>query len=601
MMATGVLSSVSHAQVQVGGEDFESYTAGPWDATNAPAANPAAGGGTADIVASGTSTGNELVFDANMSNRWESGIAFNMDLSGNISKDIADYSLEVYVRFDPATVDNLTNTAFELQILNTNDISQGSWYVFQNIDAEGMEAAKTNGYTFVIPMDAGQPHFTKDRHIDVSASSWRMYFLFGNQLAPVDKPLGVTIDTISVKYTEPPFINLTGSPEGFIWTNSPSISGTVIDGTSEVDSMTLYLDGALVASNNTYAGGSTTSIISFAATDLEGGTHTGMVTAVDATLSNSVSRTWTFIVPNNAPAPVSSALALYSINFEGSSNGSGGGLYPVANGSSAAAPPLGSNNWLNVDYGNPWYFGWQSKTVSEASGETNFPAIGYELLESSPAIGLYIPWTWGSGQGGFSPAATNTIWATAVGGANADLDFELRGLIANVSYDLYLYFTCPVTTAPVTTTYSITTGSAPYPEAILTSTQDPLWSGFSFTNNFAINTNYVVITDISPVGGKIGFNALGDSVGGGLSALQLVARQPVASVVPNIWFFEKSEGMASLTWDSEPFISYNVWSRPNLQFGSWNEVTNGVLSAGDSTSASVPSGADVQFYSITGE
>ncbi|MBN2685247.1 MAG: hypothetical protein JXR40_08200 [Pontiellaceae bacterium] len=596
------LCAAVHAQVLVGTEDFESYAAGSWTTDSAPAANPVWGAGTlsVDIIDFGTTNGNELSVGINLADQWSSGIEFNLDLTGNRSRDVSDYTLEMYARFDPETAQNLTNSSFEAVILNPNDASQASWFVFDVLDPSGFEMALSGGYTFTIPFSDAWIHYSKEKPVDASIPTWIMQCYVGNTASTNNKPIHFTIDDIAVTYTEPSFINPTGYPEGTFWANSPSLTATVTDGSNEVDSMLLYLNDELVAVNGSCAGGSSTNSISYSAIDLPGGSYTGRVYAMDATLSNSLSYAWVFNIPDTPPDPETEPLAIFNINFQGSSHENGGGLYPIPDGTVAGAPSMGSNNWFNVDYGNPWYFGWQSKTIPESSGEGPIPWITYELLEASPNIGIYIPWTWGSDQAEFTAQADGTLWATALGGANTDMNIELRDLNMDVLYDLYLYFTCPTTSYTVTTTYSITAGTAPMPKVSLSSFQKTLTQG-GFEANYQINTNYVVITEIKPDNGKIGLNVSGDSYGGGVSAMQLVARSPSATMIPNIQSITSSAESLNLVWDSQSFVSYSIQTKTNLLDASWTTLSNGVMGTGASTEFSLPVSDDRRFFRIIGE
>ncbi len=598
--AMGMLAAMvsSYGQVVVGSEDFESYALGTWDVLSAPDADPALLGGalTNNIIDDGGS--NQLLqVDCNLINQWIGGVGFDLDLTNNVSWNVADYTLDVFVRFDPSSVTNLTNVTFEVLAFDPDNYNNGSHLWPTQWDTNGYAQAKTNGYTFSIPIGWGGT--TGNKLLDPSLSTWRLQFYCGNQSQTNSKPITFFIDDVSVKYTEPQFLNPSGSPVNFQPTNTFTLSGTVIDGTLEVDAMQLMLDGLVVASNNTYAGGSTTNTITFNAVDVETGkVHTGAVLAQDSTGTNTVYHEWEFYVAGTPAPPSDTPLAVYNFNHAGCDDPNfSKASFPVSNGVIAAAPPFGSNNWYNAIDPNPWYSGDSYWEGVEANGSGTWSNITVNLKFANNAF-VYVPWTWGNDVEGFEFAASNTIWGGSLGGAGLNSELDITGLDAGLTYDLYLYFVCPNATTS-TTTYAIAAGYAPVMEKQLVSDQSVMFDGVFFTNSYELDTNYVVLTEVMPVDGTIGLVITADSVGGGLSAFQLVARKPAASVVPNVLSMVLSGSMANLSWDSQKYISYNVLGKAALTDASWTTVTN-VPGADGGTSASVPISTDQAFFMIEG-
>lgn len=580
-------------------EGFESYPTGVWNTATAPEANPSfyLNGGTpqyAYITDPGGSN-QVLEIDFNLQNMWQAGINYNLKTSGlNLSKDINDYSMQFYLEV-PSGSSYLSASSFFLSISDANNSLKGNQYNIATIDPSGFSQALSGGGMITIPLNPVALANGASFPMDGSAATWRIQLRIDSNSSSGDQPIQLEVDNMVVNLIKPPFMNETFSPTG-VTTNNPTVSATVYDGTEEVATMALYLDGIL-ATNNTYAGGSTTNTISFDWIDAPSGWHTGEVFAVAASLY-AETNSWRFLVPEPPQPPSGNPLALYNINFEGSSNENGGGLWAVSNGTVAAAPPLGENNWDNVDYANPWYFGWQSKTITEASGSGS-AQITYELLESSPNIGLYIPWSWGNEQQAFTDAATNTIWATALGGNPANLNFELRDLLTSATYDLYLYFVCPTETGDTTTSFSITSGTTAYPEATLTASQAALIGGGS-TNmtSYVLDENYVVITQITPdESGKIALSASGNP--GGLSAIQLVMRGPDIFIPqPTVNEFQLFDGEAYMAWSTTTGFSYSVLSSTNLMDGIWTPVTNDIPGDGLEKWILTPSSSDQEFFKI---
>jgi hypothetical protein len=463
------------------------------------------------------------------------------------------------------------------------------------------------GYTFRIPFSLAWTHWDYSNKLlsDLSVPQLKMQFYVAATQATNSTPFNYALDNIAVKYDEPKFLNPSGTPVKTTLTQAPTVTGTVIDGLNEVTTMMLYLDEDMVASNSTYAGGSNTNTISFTAAGLtaEGTLHSAQVVAMDATGTNSVSYSWSFrVYDGGAAAPETDPVALYNINIAGSTDGNVAYYSPVTNGLVAVAPSMGSNNWSNVEYRNPWWYGGFvfGDTISESSGMSAYTnTVAYQMV-SGTAQGLYCAFGWDPPTkiDDYSRLA-GTLFGAAMGRASADMNFELRNLDDNARYDLYLYFTCPDSTVPATTTqYSLMSGVAASTQASLVSSLDLLFDSLSaYTNNFVQGTNYVIITDISPEGGKIGFNATGDSNGGGVSAMQLVRRQPLAVFVPEILSFSATTGTATLQWNSKAGINYHVMHKSSLADPTWTSMTNVIGTAG-TTSVSVPAASSQEFFQI---
>lgn len=585
LLAAGAIGA--QAQFTVATEDFESYPSGVWNASNAPTADPVYYGGTSGTIHDVGGINQELVVDMNLSNQYNVGMSFLLPMSGNQSRSILDYEMDVYFRVDPATWNSLTNTGLTLTLYNPSNVNQGTEMKLSELPEYG--DAVTNGGVLHAVFDSSAVfvRWDKSQHITADIPEWRVDFSFGlgGLQGQVDQPITIALDDIIVRYTAPPLVSPSGTPTGYQTTNDLAITGMVLDGSSQVDILELHLDGAVVNTASNMAGGaSVTNIITYDAAGLSKGAHWAAVKGYDAG-TNTIWHQWSFYVAGDAAEPATNILALYNLNIAGGNNGNGGGVFVVTNGTQCAAPSLGSNSWVNAMYNNPWWLGNVTPQISDAGGTLG--NITYEALLAG-SKNLFPEFWWYGDQVAFANSHSGTVWSA---GLNAgDYDVELRNVDEGLTYDLYLYYTSPTTNGLTTTTYTLINGYAPSMSVTLESTQAAI-SGDSQT------TNYVALTEITPIGGKIAFNV----VGGGLSALQLTARRPVASVMPNIHSLDVSGGMVDLSFDSEEWIDYKVLRSANLGIPSWTEVTNGIPGQGSTTSVSVPSSGGTEFFVIEGE
>ncbi len=506
--------------------------------------------------------------------------------------------LEFYFKADASTWGSLTNTGLGISIYNPNDPTQGTAL---NVSGQANYSdAVTNGAVISIPLTSANGNayksYDKDFTVDASIPVWELSFGFGlgvNGPGKVDQPIVFVIDDVVVKYVEPPLINPNRTPTGYQTTNDLTVTGTVIDGALGASAMELHLDGSMVATNFVTVSGMNT--ISYNAVDLIPGYHTAAVKAIDnsgSTNSCTVWYEWLFYVAGVPGAPSATPLGLYNINLANSSHNQSYGVFPVSNGTVAAAPSFGLNNWANIDYPNIWWLGnWTPKSIGEASGAGVFGNTGYESVLAG--LATYGPNIWDTPGKTWANTYSNTIWATSLGGNNCNMNFELNGLDSDMTYDLYLYFTHPKQVGVTTNTYTITQGYAPSLSATLLSSQSAVSGGVQ-------GTNYVVITQISPLGGEIRFNVLGGANGGGLSALQLVLRRPVATVEPTIRSMNALGGMVQLAWDSEQYIDYTILGKAALSDASWTAVSN-LTAEGATTTVSVPMSGDIGFFKVEGE
>ena len=573
--------------IEVGSEDFESYTVGIWDSATYPDPNPALGGGaqSALIVDSGNTNGLELVIDGNLSNQWSTGIQFYMDLNGyNESTHVSDYTVSFRARFDDYTQD-LGNMGFEMILWNPAVGAQGNSYQMGTVaptELANMQAGEM-WVTYTIPLDAADERpYSKTEVFDPSATQWQFQFAANNNLETNDKPVTFTIDDVFVSYTEPVFINPSYAPVG-VTTNDPVLTATVLDGTSEVDTMVLYMDDAVVASNS-FSGGSTTNTISYAAVGAAGGSHSAQVVYWDAG-TNIATNVWSFIVPAPPIAPTTNAVALWNVNMAGCVNN---GIRTVTNGLVLAAPTSGGSNLWNNAYGPDAPWSSPNMTLS-AANEDNLDTVGIEFENSNWNDG---PQSWAGYFDEFT-ALSNTIW----GATQADNDngiVRFAGVDTNETYDVYVYWTW--NRNDDAKTFNVIEGICNLPMLTMAPDRAALIAN---PTNYVEGENYIVFTSIEP--DESGNIAIQSSYS---CAYQLVMRGegggPVGPTIdPTIKSFSVSGDMVHLYWDSENDVTYSVKSKSNLRGGAWVTVTN-VPGAGATTSTTVPLSGDTEFFMIEG-
>lgn len=567
--------------IVVGSENFESYATGVWDSVSYPDPNPSFhDGGTAATIIDEGGANQALLVNGNLSNYWAAGIVFDLDMSGlNVSADRDDYALEFSVHPNDITED-WSSIGFEVWVFNESGV-EGSFFNLGVVDAAGLTSLQAHiPYHFSFPLGiVDDTPWNREVPMDPSLDTWRLTFAANNTLATNDRPVTFTVDNIVVSYTKPPFINPIVAPIGTT-TNDPIMTATVIDGTSEVDTMVLYLDDAVVASNSV-AGGSFTNTISYAAIGASGGLHNAKVVYWD-TGTNIATNVWTFIVPATPLPPATNVEALWNVNMAG--NG-GNGLRMVANGLVLVAPTTGGSNVWNNAYGagNPW----DSPNIAAvaAANEANFDTVGIEFENSNWNSG---PADWAGYYTEFT-ALSNTIWG-ATQGDNDSGRVRFTGVDTNKTYDVYVYWTW--NRNDDAKTFNVIEGICNLPTLTMDTDRATVVAN---PTNYLEGTNYVVFTAITPdASGSIAIQPNYSC------AYQLVQRGPDGLIDPDIMYFDVSGGMANLEWKSQIGATYSVMSKSSLKYDpSWTAVTN-VPGAGATTSASVPATADHIFFSIEG-
>ncbi len=383
------------------------------------------------------------------------------------------------------------------------------------------------------------------------------------------------IDDISIN-TYP--FSISVSPTETSTETNQTVEATIVDINETLVSATLSLDGMAVATNSTPSG--TTNTVSYAATGLSIGVHTGQVVAVGST--ESVTNTWTFQV--DAIPPEANGI-LYNINFAGNT----GSHVDLPAGIILNAGSAGSNLWNNVIAPTV-----DSATPSEPITITN-------ATDGSSSIGLSwygVTHDFASSTAGTPLLPLNQGWYGS-GGTDTNRTVEISGLDINAVYDIYCYFTWRWDQGAVT--YNITEGTG----AVTNLTLQANWSTANPSlgyDGYVEGSNYVHFVNITPSeAGQIDINAL--SANGGFSGLQVVKKVNAPDFAPTITSVAVSGGSVTIYWDSDTIGTYRIESKTSLTSPTWNPVAgatglNG--GTGKSTSFSV-SGDPAEFFRVYGE
>jgi len=341
--------------------------------------------------------------------------------------------------------------------------------------------------------------------------SWVSYSDTGGitaTIGSVGQTLGFSIDntggsflcfdecTMNVVHAGDPFLSVAGSPLGTV-AGSVDMQAVVVEGSSivETNSTMLYLDGSPVAATFDRSFSPTTTI-SYVASELSTGVHTGKVEVVgDPT--GGLTNEWTFVVHE------STTNNLWNINIAGSS---GGTPRNVTDGVIAVAPAAGSNLWNNITGNNGVV---NSFAVTDANGAN---AIGFETSGSHD---------WGENLDNGMTVEMFQGWC----GANAPMNMasEISGLNPANTYDIYIYSTWTWTENDVT--YDIIEGyGADVDEKVCRETRSTVANDDPTDYSDCVEgDNYIVFRDVIPMAdGRIVFS--GVSSDGIMSGLQIHER-----------------------------------------------------------------------------
>lgn len=363
-----------------------------------------------------------------------------------------------------------------------------------------------------------------------------------------------------------------------------TLSAEIVEWDSEFDAADLYLNGALVASNNTPSVDGT-NLVSYAAGELAIGSYTGQVIVAGVNPAVTLTNTWTFEV---IPTPSASAIKLWNINMAGNVNAT----YTVTDGSVIAAPSTGSDQWNNLISPYDDYVG----------GDTNeftwLPTNALSIVDANGANPIGLKWSGSDLDWSFQDTPVDELFIGYFGSGSFDNTMEISGLDPSAKYDIYAYFTWGWNENWVG--YEITEGSGAFTNIWFLPERDNVTSGTYA--DIVRGQNYVVFTQLSPSpSGNIHINA--NSTDGGWSGLQIAEVSSTGPTMdPDIQSITVSGGSVSLQWISELGVKYSIMRKTSLTDPSWTAVKTDIDGGDPTTSDSVlVSGSNEEFYSIEGQ
>ncbi len=409
----------------------------------------------------------------------------------------------------------------------------------------------------------------------------RLWFTDGNST------IHGTIGEIAFGTNIPPF-RVTVSPAAGSALPGPTnitLSAEIVEWDSEFDSAALYLNDALVASDNTPSGDGT-NLLSYAAGELAVGSYTGKVVATGVNPSAMVTNEWTFEILST-PSPTASKL--WNINMAGNEYAS----QTVTDGTVIRAPSTGLDQWNNLI----------SPYDSGAGGDTNentwLPTNALEIVDASGGNPIGLKWTGTDQDWNVEPTPADELFIGYFGSSGFNSTMEISGLDPDSKYDIYVYFTWGWS-ANAWINYTVTEGGGAITNRTLKPNNANVDSGTY--SDIVRGENYVVFTQLSPsLTGNIHINAISDD--GGWSALQIAEVSGTGPTVnPAIQSISVADGTVTLQWASETGVSYSILRKIHLTDGSWSVVTNNISGGDPTTTDAVPaSGADAEFYIIEGQ
>lgn len=420
--------------------------------------------------------------------------------------------------------------------------------------------------------------------------------------------------------SQPPWDSITTSPTGVVLGDSQTLEAVILENFSIVDgATTLYLDGVDTGAtiNRSLA---PTSTISFAATGLSHGVHTGKVVVVGDP-SGLETNEWTFTTLVESTIPTA---LVHHWDFDdgsgstvadliGSANGTiigtnhawiAGGLDLFGGGGSQDWNPGGATNGIGsyVDLPNGIISSLGNAVTFEVtyiSETTNgWWQRVYDFGESTGGENYSMPWVGSPYEGGgkyvfLTPWAGNgTRLAVSTNSPPGEVSPLQSGdqNVGNLTHVVWVY-------------------DADGKMAKL------YQNGVLVDSQLAVNWP---LSNLNDVNNWLGRAQYGDDLFNGklydmriyngiMTAAEVAVRYDEESSVgptvdPDIESIVMSAGSALLTWTSESGVTYTIMSKTALTDPTWTTNKSGIASAGDgTTSDSVTATADAEFYQIKGE
>lgn len=385
-----------------------------------------------------------------------------------------------------------------------------------------------------------------------------------------------------------PFGTVTTYPALATANRNPTLQAVVVEGASMVDAAsTLYLDGVRTSATMDRSMAPTTTI-SFAASDLSIGTHTGKVVVVGSPDGGPLTNEWTFTIsPAVAPVP---AVISWSYDQNGTVGSPDGVTYSDAPAGVVAAPNWNNSWWANptnnlrdnAGYVTTLDIHYQSFNTYSIQGGN--PGADSDGTFNKEMLNGYL----NAGPAAWHPATSNTAVTVAE--------------IPYSTYDIYVYISSDVAgraffvTDGSTTNYGTTLG----PDSIATGTATFAQASENTVAGYSVPANYVVFSGLTGTAQSVSCQFVFLDEWGGIAGIQVVNRG--LDVNPNIQSLAVMGGSATLTWASERGATYSIQSKTTLAELNWTTKQSGIVSEGDeSTTETVTASSGSEFYRIKGE
>ncbi len=502
--------------------------------------------------------------------------------------------------------------------VNTGDGFSGDRYFFlgdETIGGDGTIIDLVEDTTYSVTIDVHVDSKTWDVSVSDGSSTasasglkwWgsdtQPFIGFGARGDTENEVRSFSVDDVQVLTSQIPF-EIAVSPTGSTSEN-PTLSAVIVDSGSEFSSAVLSLDGAPVATSSTSAG--TTNTISYTASGLNMGMHTGMVVVAGTSPTVSMTNSWTFVVLASGEY-MPSGYALID-DFESyptvarfTNDVTTAGLWHYTD--DAGIPTNGtSTGFVGIDdfngdkiaqFGYAGFTrGFNREIPAVADGENGKYFFRMKSSDQTPDVWFGLS----------DVAATNAFdWSdfeVQVGlinddGNSADNLFSLsarngsvqtNGILSGIPIDTWLNVVIEVDNSADTYNLYASFGAD---EPVLVA------SSLAFRNGTGESlSTFLTKSSVGQSDRSAAFDDLyvydGSSNAG-------------ATVNPDIQSFVISGDQVTLTWTSESVGTYRVLRKTELSGGSWTPVATGIAGGESSTTTNVTvSGAAAEFYMIDGE